>query len=123
MGRPSRISPAENDALIVPLSDEEIWDVIKSANSNAASGRHGFSIPFFKRFWPQLKALVYKIIQGFCLVTVDISCLNYAVISLIPKVKGAELISQFSPTPLINNMAKFPAKGFSTRLSPVASHA
>ncbi|KAE8772314.1 hypothetical protein D1007_55697 [Hordeum vulgare] len=51
---------------------------------------------------------------------VDISRLNYVVISLIPKVKGAELISQFRPIALINNMAKFPANGFATRLSPVA---
>ena len=41
-------------------------------------------------------------------------------ISLIPKVKGAELISQFRPIALINNFAKFPAKGFANRLSPVA---
>ncbi|XP_073361748.1 uncharacterized protein [Aegilops tauschii subsp. strangulata] len=50
----------------------------------------------------------------------DISCLNYAVITLIPKVKGADLISQFRPIALINNFAKFPAKGFATRLSPIA---
>ncbi|KAE8809246.1 hypothetical protein D1007_14148 [Hordeum vulgare] len=88
---PSRISPAENDALILPLSDEEIWE-----------------------------ALVCSIIQGFCLGTVDISRLNHDVISLIPKVNGAELISQFRPIALISNMTIFPAKGFATRLSPVA---
>jgi len=37
---------------MVPLSDEEIWQVISSANPQAASGPDGFSIPFFKKFWP-----------------------------------------------------------------------
>ena len=49
-----------------------------------------------------------------------ISRLNYAVVTIIPKVKGADLISQFRPITLINNFAKFPAKGFATRLSLVA---
>ena len=50
----------------------------------------------------------------------DISRLNYAVMSLIPKIKGAELISQFRPIALINNFAKFPAKCFTMRLTPVS---
>lgn len=50
----------------------------------------------------------------------DISHINYVILSLIPKVKGAESISQFRPISLINNFAKFPAKGLATRLSPVA---
>ena len=115
-----KISPEENASLMIPLSDQEIWDVVNSANPNAASGPDGFSIPFFRRFWPQLKQLVCSVIQGFCLGTVDISRLNYAVISLIPKVKGADVISQFRPIALINNFAKFPSKGFANRLSPVA---
>ena len=49
--------------------------------------------PFFRKFWPQLRPLVCKIIQGFCLGTVGISRLNYPFITLIPKVKGADLIS------------------------------
>ena len=36
------------------------------------------------------------ITQGFWLGTVDISRLNYAVLTLIPKVKGADVISQFA---------------------------
>ncbi|KAE8807862.1 hypothetical protein D1007_15806 [Hordeum vulgare] len=120
MGCPSGISPAENEALSLPLSDEEIRDVIKPCNPNIALGPDGFYIPFFKKFWPQIKALVCKIIQQFCLGVVDISHLNYVVISLIPKVKGAVVISKFRPIALINHMAKFPVNGFATCLSPVA---
>uniref|UniRef100_A0A453PB63 Reverse transcriptase domain-containing protein n=1 Tax=Aegilops tauschii subsp. strangulata TaxID=200361 RepID=A0A453PB63_AEGTS len=78
-----------------------------------------FRLPSLKK-WHVLKHLVYAIIQGFCLGTVDISRLNYTILSLIPKVKGADTICQFRPIALINNLAKFPPKGFSTRLSPLA---
>ena len=46
--------------------------------------------------------------------------LSYVVVSLIPKVKGADIISLFRPITLINNFSKFRPKGFVTRLSPVA---
>ena len=115
-----RISHADNELLLIPPSEEEIFDTIRTANSNAASGPDGFSIPFFRQFWPQLKGLISAVIQGYWLGSVDISRLNYAVLSLIPKVKGADMISQFRPIALINNFAKMPAKGMATRLSPIA---
>ena len=93
---------------------------MRSANSNSALGPDGFSIPLFRNFWPKLRSLVCNVIQGFCLGIVVISRLSYAMISLIPKVKGAGLISQFRPIVVISNFAKFPAKGFATRLSLIA---
>ena len=47
---------------MIPLSDQEIWDVVNTANPNATSGPDGFSIPFFRKFWPQLKQLVCNVI-------------------------------------------------------------
>lgn len=116
----ARISVEDNAALMVPLSPEEINEVVSSSNSNSAPGPDGFSITFFKKFWSVLKHLVYVIIIGFCLGMVDISRLNYAIISLVPKVKGADSIRLYRPIALINNIAKFPSKGFAAHLSPVA---
>ena len=115
-----QLSSADNESLLIPPSEEEIFETIRSANYNAASGPDGFSIPFFRQFWPQLKGLIMAISQGFWLGTVDISRLNYAVLTLIPKVKGADLISQFRPIALINNFAKIPAKGMAVKVSPIA---
>ena len=52
--------------------------------------------------------------------TVDISRLNYVVLTLISKVKGADLISQFRPIALMNNFAKIPGKGMATRVSMIS---
>ena len=49
-----KILPEENASLMIPLSDQGIWDVVNSSNPNAAFGPDGFSIPFFQKFWPQL---------------------------------------------------------------------
>ena len=114
------VSQEENPDLMIPYSEEEIFSAITKANPNSASGPDGFSIPFFKKFWPILKNLICQVIQGYCLGTVDISRLNYAIISLIAKVKGVDFVRLYNPIALINNIPKFPSKGFVTRLSPIA---
>jgi hypothetical protein len=114
------VSMEDDTALMIPLSHDEIDLVVSSSNSNFALGPDGLSISFLKKFWPVLKHLVYAIIFGFCLGMVDISRLNYAVISLLPNVKGADFIKLYRPIAFINNIAKFPSKGFATHLSPVA---
>lgn len=75
---------------------------------------------FFRQFWPMLKSQFYDIINGFALGTVDISRLNFGVISLIPKVKGADSIKQYRPITLINVPFQICAKAYMTRLAPVA---
>ena len=114
----AHISYAENLELLTPLSKAEIDEVVATSKSNSTPGRDGFSMSFFKKFWPVMKFLVYAIIQG--LGTIDIFRLNYAVISLVPKVKGADSIRQFSAIVSINNIVKFPSKGFDSHLSSVA---
>ena len=64
--------------------------------------------------------MFYDIINGFALGTVDISRLNYGVISLIPKVKGGDSIKQYRPITLINVPFKLCSKAYTTRLAPVA---
>jgi hypothetical protein len=51
---------------------------------------------------------------------VDIARLNFGIISLIPKIKGADSIKQFRPIALINVIFKFVAKAFAIRLAPLA---
>jgi hypothetical protein len=51
---------------------------------------------------------------------VDIARLNFGILSLIPKVPGADNIKQFRPIALINVIFKLVAKAYAMRLSPVA---
>jgi hypothetical protein len=64
--------------------------------------------------------LVLSIVNGFALGTVDVAGLNYGILSLIPKVVGADSIKQYRPIALINVIFKIVAKVYASRLSPVA---
>lgn len=88
-----RVSGDENDALLLPLSDDEVEASFMTSKSYSAPRPDGLSVSFFKQFWPVLRGLVSAVVQGFCLGTVDLSRLNYVVLTLIPKVKGADSVS------------------------------
>jgi hypothetical protein len=99
---------------------EEIEEVLKDTKTDTAPGPDGFPVSFFKRFWPGLRGLVLQIFNGFALGTVDVARLNFGILSLIPKVEGADSIKQYRPIALINVIFKMVAKAYASRLSPVA---
>ncbi|XP_071683213.1 uncharacterized protein [Lolium perenne] len=106
-----RVSGKENDNLMIAFSGEEIDEVFASMKVDTTPGPDGFSVVFFKHFWHLVKPLILDISNGFALGRVDISRLNFGVLSLIPNVPGAEDI---------NVIFKFVAKTYAIRLSPVA---
>lgn len=59
------------------------------------------------------KSTMFDIFNGFVLGTIDISKLNFGVISLIPEVKGADSIKLYRLMALINIPFKIGAKAFS----------
>jgi hypothetical protein len=63
---------------------------------------------------------VLQILNDFALGRVDIARLNFGILSLIPKVQGAENIKQYRPIALINVVFKLVSKAYAVRLSPVA---
>ncbi|KAK1694372.1 hypothetical protein QYE76_011069 [Lolium multiflorum] len=85
-----RVSPEENLAMELTFTPEELDEVLLSMKADSAPGR------------------------------VDIARLNFGVISLIPKVPGADAIRQFRPIALINVIFKFVAKAYAIRLAPLA---
>ena len=63
---------------------------------------------------------MFEVCNGFMRGTVDISRLNFGILSLIPKVAGADNIRQFRPIALINVPFKICSKATTTRLVPIA---
>jgi hypothetical protein len=105
-----RVSDAENEDLMLSFSGEEVDGVLKAMKVDTAPGPDGFPVIFFKRFWVLVKPYILAILNGFALGRVDIARLNFGVLTLIPKVQGAEDIRQFRPIALINVIFKFVAK-------------
>ncbi|XP_047051186.1 ABC transporter G family member 41-like [Lolium rigidum] len=105
-----QILPAENLALELTFTPAELDEVLLSMRPDSAPGPDGLPVTFFKRFWGILREPILKILNDFVLGRVDIARLNFGVITLIPKVKGADTIKQFRPIALINVIFKFVEK-------------
>jgi hypothetical protein len=88
----SLVSPQENDDLMRSFTAEELDWILKDTKSDTAPGPDGLPVIFFKKFWPLLRKEVLAILNGFVLGTVDIARLNFGILSLIPKVLGADNI-------------------------------
>jgi hypothetical protein len=99
---------------------EELDWILKDTKSDTAPGPDGLPVIFFKKFWPMLRKEILAILNGFVLGTVGIARLSFGILSLIPKVPGADNIKQFRPIALINVIFKLVSKAYAFRLSPVA---
>jgi hypothetical protein len=67
-----------------------------------------------------IKHGILHILNDFILGRIDVARLNFGVISLIPKVPGANKITQFRPIALINVVFKIVSKAFASKLDPTA---
>jgi hypothetical protein len=110
----------DNDDLALSFTSEELEEVLKGTKTATALGPDGFLVVFFKKNWGLIKDMVFQILNGFALGTMDVSRLNFGILSLLLKVVGDESIKQFRPIALINVIFKFIAKVVANRLSLVA---
>jgi hypothetical protein len=115
-----RVSREENEGLERAFSAEDLEEVLLSMRGDTAPGPDGLPVAFYKRFWPILKGPILQMLNDFALGRVEISRLNFGILSLIPKVAGADSIKQFRPIALINVIFKFIAKAYAIRLAPLA---
>jgi hypothetical protein len=111
----SLVSPQENDDLTRSFTIEELDWILRDTKSDTAPGPDGLAVIFFKKLWPLLRKEVLAILNGFAMGTVDIARLNFGILSLIPKVPGADNIKQFRPITLINVIFKLVSKVFAVR--------
>jgi hypothetical protein len=114
------VSAQENEELMKTFTSEELDFVLHETKTDTAPGPDGLPVLFYKKFWPLLKQGVMDILNGFALGRVDIARLNFGILSLLPKVPGADNIKQFRPIALINVIFKLNSKAYACRLSPVA---
>jgi hypothetical protein len=113
-------SSEDNDSLLRSFLPEELDQVLKETKTDTAPRPDGLPVIFYKSFWDIVKPLLLQLLNGFALCLLDVSRLNFGILSLIPKVPGADDIKQFRPIALINVIFKLISKAYAIRLSPVA---
>ncbi|KAK1666668.1 hypothetical protein QYE76_054827 [Lolium multiflorum] len=119
-GAEARVSQEENENLMRTFSEKELEMIVLEMKADTAPGPDGFPVFFFKKFWGLVKLGVLHILNDFILGRIDIARLNFGILSLIPKVPGADKITQFRPIALINVIFKIVSKAFATKLDPIA---
>jgi hypothetical protein len=114
-----QIQQADNEFLTRPFTLEELDATIKEIKNNTAPGPDGFSVEFFKAFWPWIKGDIKEMLD--CLHTghLELWRLNYGVIILLPKVKPATSIKQFRLICLLNVIYKIITKTLTLRITSV----
>jgi hypothetical protein len=68
-----------------------------------------------------VKQGVLHILNDFVLGHIDVSRLNFGIMSMIPEVPGVDQISQYRPVAIINVIFKIISKAYASRLDPIAN--
>ena len=87
--------------------------------NNTAPGPDGFTVEFYKAFWPSIREDVKEMLDNLYEGHLELWRLNYGVIILIPKVKPAINVKQFRPICLLNVIYKIITKTLTIRLTAV----
>jgi hypothetical protein len=87
---------------------------------NASPGPDGLPVGFYREFWQEIKLIVLEMFQDLYRGELNLSRLNFGMISLIPKIKEANTIKQYRPICLLNVDYKWFSKVFTLRLTPFA---
>jgi hypothetical protein len=80
----------------------------------------GLPVGFYREFWNEIKLIVLEMFHNLYRGELNLSRLNYGMISLIPKVKDASDIKQYRPICLLNVDYKWSTKVLTMRLTPHA---
>jgi hypothetical protein len=87
---------------------------------NASPGPDGLPVGFYREFCQEIKLIILEMFQDLYRGELNLSRLNYGMISLIPKIKEANTIKQYKPICLLNVDYKWFSKVFTMRLTPLA---
>ena len=111
-----KVSLEEDDMLGSKFTEEEIKNAIFSMEKNTAHGPDHIPIEFYKKCKEIIKddmmALFDDLFEG----NLDISRMNYGMITLLPKLKDANKVQQYRPICLLNVKYKIYTKVLTIRM-------
>lgn len=114
------VSQPENQFLCRPFSESEIKEALYQMEKNKAAGPNKIPIEFYQGCWEFIKNDIVQLFDDFHSQKLNVSRLNYGIITLLPKIKEASKIQQFRPICLLNCLYKLITKTHTIRLEIVA---
>jgi hypothetical protein len=86
-GDQGHLDEREAESLVGMFTEKEIKESLDNMKVNSALGLDDFTIRVFRSFWDQVKGHVVQMLNKFYRGELNLSRLNYGLISLIPKPK------------------------------------
>jgi hypothetical protein len=117
-----QVSVEENNFLTAEYSEEEVRKAIFQIEHNKTPGPDGFPADFYQTFWDTIKGDLLDLFSCLHAGQLELFCLNFGEIILLPKVNKAERIQQYRPVCLLNVSFKIFTKVATLRLNTVADH-
>lgn len=113
---PYRFPQEWTDDFIAPPSDEEVIGIIFAMPKSKAPGPDGFPIEFLWEAWSVVGPDTIAAVQEFFTSSRMLKRFNATAIALLPKVTGADKMSQFRPISLCSTVYKVIARIIKNRL-------
>jgi hypothetical protein len=114
-----KVTQGENDLLTAPFNEGDIKEAIFGSYAEGAPGPDGLPFLFYQKFWDIVKEDIVKMFEEFHKGDLDLYRLNFAMLTLIPKVEEAKEMNNFRPISLINCSFKIFSKVLTSRLEKV----
>ena len=114
------LSDEDKSKLVGKFTLDEIKMVVFSMRHNRAAGPDGMPIEFFQTFWHLICNDLLSLFQDFYDDMIDISRLNYGVVTLLAKGQGADRIQMYRPICMLNVPFKLFTKVLNNRAMAMA---
>ncbi|KAB2601993.1 hypothetical protein D8674_002998 [Pyrus ussuriensis x Pyrus communis] len=108
-----------NEALIAPVTDEEIKAAAGNMGGLKAPGPDGFQGVFYQTYWEIVKEGVSALVRDLIQDAAGSSLINQTHVVLIPKVPNPEVVSHFRPISMCNYSYKILSKILANRLKVI----
>jgi hypothetical protein len=115
-----QITNMESELLVAEFSEKEVREAIFQMKHNKAPGPDGFPAEFYQVFWSLIKDDLITMFQHFHDWNLPLFCLNFGIITLLPKEKEVKKIQQYRPICMLNISFKIFTKVLANRLTSVA---
>ena len=81
-----KVNMAENEELTKAFSEEEVKETLYQMEKNKVADPDSISIEFYQSCWSIIKEVIMGIFHEFHLGVLDVSRINYGIITLLPKI-------------------------------------
>lgn len=115
-----KLNDADNADLVGEFTEAEVKAALFDMEANRAPELDYIPAEFYQSCWDTVKGDVMRLFYSFHKGTLDVQRLNYGIITLLPKVSGADRIQQFHPICLLRCPYKLITKVLDRRVEKYA---